>query len=92
MPDMPNGYNEKEANQAVIIDYRTLPGGPYVRYSEGRTLTHELGHYFGLLHVFGAGSCDSAVGYDGILGERAALGDWGEGRRGAEGWACMGRA
>ena len=44
----------------------TLQGGPYTRYSGGRTLTHELGHYFGLLHTFGDGSCATAGGHDGI--------------------------
>jgi hypothetical protein len=44
MPDMPNGFNEADASQVVAVDFRTLPGGPYERYSEGRTLTHELGH------------------------------------------------
>ena len=44
MPDMPNGYNEFQPDQVVAIDYRTMPGGPYQRYSPGRTLTHELGH------------------------------------------------
>jgi hypothetical protein len=44
MPDMPNGFNEADTSQVVAVDFRTLPGGPYERYSEGRTLTHELGH------------------------------------------------
>eukprot|EP00887_Chlorella_sp_A99_P007791 scaffold20.g7791.t1 len=56
-PDMPNGANEASKSQVVALDFRTLPGGPYLRYSMGRTLTHELGHYFGLLHTFG--SCDA---------------------------------
>ena len=44
MPDMPNGFNEADASQAVAVDYDTLPGGAFERYSKGRTLTHELGH------------------------------------------------
>jgi hypothetical protein len=31
MPAMPNGWNENEASQVVAIDYRTLPGGSFVR-------------------------------------------------------------
>lgn len=54
--------------QAVALDYRTLPSGPYLKYSGGRTLTHELGHYFSLLHVFG--SCATASGgSDSVSGE-----------------------
>ncbi|PSC70701.1 metalloprotease [Micractinium conductrix] len=66
MPDMPNGQNERDPSQAVAVDFRSMPGGPYTRYSGGRTLTHELGHYFGLLHTFGDGSCATAGGHDGI--------------------------
>lgn len=64
---MPNGFNEGQTSQIVAIDVRTLPGGPYDRYSGGRTLTHELGHYFGLLHTFGPGACTADGGADGIL-------------------------
>lgn len=64
---MPNGFNEQAASQIVGIDFRSLPGGPYDRFSGGRTLTHELGHYFGLLHTFGLGACGTEGGADGIL-------------------------
>lgn len=69
MPDMPNGFNELDKSQAVAIDYRSMPGGPYTRYSGGRTLTHEVGHFLGLLHTFGEGSCEASGGSDGIFGE-----------------------
>jgi hypothetical protein len=31
--------------------------GPLSPYDEGRTLTHELGHFFGLRHIWGDGGC-----------------------------------
>ena len=39
--------------QGIVIDYRTLPGGPLTNYNSGKTLTHETGHYFNLYHIWG---------------------------------------
>ncbi len=37
----------------VFIAHETLPGQPVRKYQyDGKTLTHEIGHYLGLLHVF----------------------------------------
>jgi hypothetical protein len=48
----------------VVIDYRVFgdvpPGesGPFPSYNKGRTATHEVGHYLGLIHIWGDGfSC-----------------------------------
>ena len=40
-------------NDGVAIDYRSLPGGSLTQYNGGKTLTHETGHYFNLIHIWG---------------------------------------
>jgi hypothetical protein len=62
-------YDEGEANtDGVVIDYRYFgtsditpePSDP--DYDKGRTTTHEVGHYLGLLHIWGDGEGDSELG------------------------------
>ncbi len=65
-PDAPNelgvGVNNSANTDGVVIHYSTVgsslqkfPGG--YPYDEGRTLTHEAGHWFGLRHIWGDGNC-----------------------------------
>ncbi|MCF2493383.1 M43 family zinc metalloprotease [Dyadobacter chenhuakuii] len=46
--------------QGVVIDFGSLPGGNVAGYNAGKTLTHELGHFFNLYHIWGDdnGSCN----------------------------------
>jgi hypothetical protein len=46
----------EEYLDGVVMDYRSMPGGPYGdHYSLGGTLTHESGHWLGLAHTFDGG-------------------------------------
>jgi len=46
----------------VVIEYRVFgnvpsgESGPFRSYNTGRTVTHEIGHYLGLLHIWGDGN------------------------------------
>ena len=42
----------------VVILPGTLPGGSAAPYNGGRTLTHEVGHYLNLRHIWGDGRCN----------------------------------
>jgi len=49
-------------NQGVVIDYRSLPGGGFTNYNGGKTMAHEVGHYFNLRHIWGDddGACSGS--------------------------------
>jgi hypothetical protein len=50
--------------QGIVIYHVTLPGGSLAGYNDGRTLTHESGHFFYLFHIWGDddGACSGSDG------------------------------
>lgn len=51
-------------DQGVVIYNETMPGGAMAGYNDGRTLTHETGHFFFLYHIWGDddGACNGSDG------------------------------
>ncbi|MBC8033385.1 MAG: T9SS type A sorting domain-containing protein, partial [Chitinophagaceae bacterium] len=50
--------------QGVVIDVRSLPGGSFRSYNAGKTLVHEVGHYFNLFHIWGTQDNQSCTDSD----------------------------
>jgi hypothetical protein len=75
-PNWPTGSTSDSAKQGVVLHYPAVgrnysaPIDPTV--AGGKSLTHELGHYFGLRHIWGDGDCSMDDGLDDTPGADAA--------------------
>lgn len=55
------GYSHSEGVTVHYTAFGTI-GTALSPYNKGRTLTHEVGHFFSLKHLWGTGGCDSDDG------------------------------
>ncbi|ODS81845.1 MAG: hypothetical protein ABS46_10520 [Cytophagaceae bacterium SCN 52-12] len=60
VPGLDNADADKALTDGVIIDYRSfgdVGALENANYNQGRTTTHEVGHWLGLLHIWGDARC-----------------------------------
>ncbi|MEV0237155.1 zinc metalloprotease [Nonomuraea sp. NPDC050786] len=60
----PFWYAGSPGLDGVVIDWRSLPGGPMAEYNRGFTGVHEVGHWLGLFHPFENGCAAPGDGID----------------------------
>ena len=60
---LPEDYEQVGVLDGVVVESQSLPGGSVENYNLGGTVSHEVGHWAGLLHTFDGG-CTEAGGGD----------------------------
>jgi len=59
---LPSSFPSCSTRHGCFNHYQTMPGGNYANYNLGQTVSHEVGHGFGLYHVFQGGVCSGCGG------------------------------